>query len=348
MTTTVSSTSVRTTLRTGTNQDRLEVAFLGGFHLRVGAATVGPRQLGGTKPRLILEALLAHGGAPVSKDKLVAMLWEGEGARGSKANLETYTCVLRKHLQAAAPGAGDVIGSVAGSYTIDMTRVDLDLDRYARLVSLANDARTPAAQALPLFVEAVSLGDAALLPEEGDLEWLVDLRRLHAGRLRSQLVQGALKVMDLAPALSRHWALLALRHDGLDEAAWIAYLSSVECLGFHAEGLRAYNDCRRVFARELGCAPGRVLQETYVRLLRGANEADHELSHLLDAVVSLHSVAGSTRATGATGPVGPGDRSRGRSAGPSVPFEEARGALSSLLNRVGAPSNGGAASARTA
>lgn len=346
MTTHASSTSAPMR-RDRSGQDRLEITFFGGFHLRIGTTTVGPRQLGGTKPRLILEALLAHGGAPVSKDKLVSMLWEGDGSRGSKgsrANLETYTCVLRKHLQQAAPGAEDVIRSVAGSYLADMDLVDLDLDRHARLVHLATDARTSASEALPLFIEALTLGDAALLPEEGDLEWLVDLRRLHAGRLRSQLVQGAVKVLDLAPALSRHWALLALRHDALDEAAWIAYLSSVEALGFHAEGLRAYNDCRRVFARELGCAPGRVLQETYVRLLRGANEADDELSHLLDAVVSLHSVAGA----GSPGTVTTGGRGPGRPGVPALPLEEARGALASLLTRVGTTSIGGAAAARTA
>ena len=347
MTTHASSTSAPTR-RHRSGRDRLEITFLGGFHLRIGTTNIGPRQLGGTKPRLILEALLAHGGAPVSKDKLVSMLWEGDGSpargqgiEGSRANLETYTCVLRKHLQQVAPGAEDVIGSVAGGYLANMDLVDLDLDRHARLVRLASDVRTTASEALPLFIEALTLGDAALLPEEGDLEWLVDLRRLHAGRLRSQLVQGAVKVLDLAPSLSRHWALLALRHDALDEAAWIAYLSSVEALGFHAEGLRAYNDCRRVFARELGCAPGRVLQESYVRLLRGANEADGELSHLLDAVVSLHSVTGA-------GSADVGGRRPGQAEAPALPLEEARGALASLLTRVGSTSIGGAAAARTA
>lgn len=323
-------------------QPRLTVGFLGGFHLRAGTAVVGPRQLGGTKPRLILEALLAHGGAPVSKDKLVSMLWEGEGARGSKANLETYACVLRKHLHTAAPGVEDVIGSVAGSYTLDMSRVDLDLDRYRRLVVTATDPRTSAADSLPLFVEALALGEAEVLPEEGDLEWLVDLRRLHAVSWRHQLVQGAVKVMDLAPSLSRHWALQALAQDSLDEAAWIAYLTSFERSGLHAEGLRAYNDCRRVFSRELGCSPGRILQETYVRLLRGANEANGDLSRLLDAVVSLHTVIG---ARGAPVPV---DREPAPRPGLSVPFEEARLALSSLLTRVSTTPNGGAAAARMA
>ena len=335
----------RTTARAArgaTPAARIEVSFLGGFQLRVGAVALGPRQLGGTKPRLILEALLAPGGAPVSKDRLVAMLWEGDGARGSKSNLETYACVLRKHLQAAAPGSEDLICSVAGSYTVDMSMVDLDLEQHRRLVDEATDSRTSPEASLPLFVEALALGEADLLPEEGDLEWLVDLRRLHSGRLRNQLVQGAVKVMDVSPSLARHWSLLALARDCLDEAAWIAYLTSVERLGLHAEGLRAYNDCRRVFARELGCSPGRVLQEVYVRLLRGANEANSELSRLLDAVVSLHTVAGSRDRVNVR------DRSTPAPTSAPVPFEEARRALAGLLSLASTTTNGGAAEARTA
>jgi DNA-binding SARP family transcriptional activator len=321
---------------------RLKVRFLGGFQLRVGAAVLGPRQLGGTKPRLILEALLAHGGAPVSKDRLVSMLWEGKEGKGSRANLETYACVLRKHLHAACPGVEDVIGSVAGSYSLDMARIDLDLDRYRKLVDRAMDPRLAPGDSLPLFVEAMAMGESDVLPEEDDLEWLVDLRRRHADTLHSQFVHGAEKVMDLAPSLSRHWSLQALAQDSLDEAAWMAYLTSVEMLGLHAEGLRAYNDCRRVFARELGCSPGRVLQETYVRLLRGANEANGELSRLLDAVVSLHTLAG------VTDPAPPTGRRPASRAVSAVALEEARLALSTLLNRASSTTNGGAAAARTA
>lgn len=340
--TTYDSTTARPAQRGGGRPARMQVRFFGGFHLRVDAVVLGPRQLGGTKPRLILEALLAHGGAPVSKDRLVSMLWEGDGSKGSRANLETYVCVLRKHLHAAAPGIEDVIGSVAGSYTLDMSRVELDLDRHEELIRRATDPRTAAADAVPLFVEALALGQADVLPEEGDLEWLVDLRRLHVGRMRTLLVQGAVKVLDLAPSLSRQWSMFALEQDSLDEAAWISYLSSLERLGQHAEGLRAYNDCRQVFARELGCSPGRVLQETYVRLLRGANEANGELSRLLDAVVSLHSVAGS-RGPASSLHRGPAPRST-----PPVSFEEARLVLSTLLARAGSTTNGGAAAARSA
>jgi len=62
----------------------------------------------------------------------------------------------------------------------------------------------------------------------------------------------------------------------------------MEANGQHAGGLQAYDQCRRLFATELGCAPGPALQGVYTRLLRGANEDNEELSHLLDSVVRLH------------------------------------------------------------
>ena len=62
----------------------------------------------------------------------------------------------------------------------------------------------------------------------------------------------------------------------------------MEASGHHARGLQTYDQCRRLFSAELGCAPGPGLQSLYVRLLRGANEDNDELSHLLDSVVRLH------------------------------------------------------------
>jgi len=62
----------------------------------------------------------------------------------------------------------------------------------------------------------------------------------------------------------------------------------MEAGGHHADGLQAYDQCRRLFAAELGCAPGPGLQKLYARLLQGANEDNDELSQLLDAVVRLH------------------------------------------------------------
>jgi hypothetical protein len=129
------------------------------------------------------------------------------------------------------------------------------------------------------------------------------------------LVQAAAKVAGLPDGDAAHWAEAALECDPLDESAWLALLRSHEASGQHADGVRAYERCRRLYAAELGCAPGAGLQEAYVRLLRGAHEDDGELSLLFDAVVRLHAAIRAGRSTThslprAEVPSGPGTTAR--------------------------------------
>jgi SARP family transcriptional regulator, regulator of embCAB operon len=249
---------------------------------------MGPRELGGAKLRRVLLALILHRGSPVSKDRLVSMLWEGSAPSGAKATLESYVCVLRKKLQPCQDARMSLITTVAGCYAIDMNRVDLDVVRYERLMSAALSPNVSAADALPMFQEAMTFAESPLLPEEVDCEWLDDLRKTHNQKVRKSMIAAANKVAEVSPGSAEKWARLALEGDPLDESAWLALLQSMETSGQHAGGLRAYDHCRRLFAAELGCAPGPGLQALYVRLLRGANEDDAELSRLMDAVVRVH------------------------------------------------------------
>jgi len=150
--------------------------------------------------------------------------------------------------------------------------------------------------------EALSLGRAPLLPEEPDDGWLAEVRRAHAHRMHRGLVEAAAKVAGLPDGDAAHWAGAALDCDPLDESAWLALLRGHEASGQHADGVRAYERCRRLYAAELGCAPGAGLQEAYVRLLRGAHEDDGELSLLFDAVVRLHAACRARRSRSDRGP----------------------------------------------
>jgi len=266
----------------------ISVDLLGGLRVRAGKRTMGPRDLGGTKLRRVLLALILHRGAPVSKDRLVSMLWEGSPPSGAKATLETYVCVLRKTLQPCHEVRTSLITTAAGCYAIDMSRVDLDLVRYERLMSAALQPDVSAIDALPMLQEAMTFAESPLLPEELDCEWLEDFRKIQDQRARKDLIAAANKVSRLPFSGAERWARLALEGDPLDESAWHALLQIMEHSGQHADGLRAYDRCRRLFSAELGCAPGPTLQAVYVRLLRGANEDNSELSQLFDALVRVH------------------------------------------------------------
>jgi len=266
----------------------IDVNLLGGLRVRAGRTTMGPRELGGTKLRRVLLALVLHRGSPVSKDQLVSMLWEGSPPSGAKATLESYVCVLRKTLQPCHEVRTSLITTVAGCYAIDMSRVDLDLVRYERLLSDALGPATSATEALPMLQQAMSLVESPLLPEELDCDWLDDVRRIHHQNVRKDLVAAAGKVADLPSPEAERWARMALEVDPLAESAWYALLRSMEANEHHADGLRAYEQCRGLFAAELGCSPGPRLQGLYLRLLRGANEGNAELTQLFDAVAKLH------------------------------------------------------------
>jgi DNA-binding SARP family transcriptional activator len=281
---------------------RISVDLLGGLRVRAGGATMGPRDLGGTKPRHVLLALLLHRGSPVPKERLISLLWGGSPPSRARTTLEGYVCILRKRLQPGQAVRGSLITTVAGCYAIDLGRVDLDVLRYERLAAEGLHPSTCAADALPMLEQAMDLAESPLLPEEVNSEWLDDVRRTHGQQIRKDLVAAAGKVAGLPFGSSERWARMALEGDPLDESAWQALLASLEASGRHADGLQAYDGCRRLFAAELGCAPGPGLQALYVRLLRGANENDEELSLLLDAVVRLHMASRPSSEPPATSP----------------------------------------------
>lgn len=308
--------------------DRISVDLLGGLRVRIGRTTMGPRDLGGAKPRRILLALLLHGGSPVSKDRLVSLLWEGTPPLGARATLESYVCLLRKRLQPESLRAASPITTMAGGYAIDMTRVDLDVAVYERLVSAALRPGTCPTKALPMLVEAMVLAGSPLLPEEVDSEWLDEVRTTHNHDVRKALVAAADKVAGVAPSTAERWARQALAADHLDESAWRALLHSMEAGGQHADGLRTYDHCRRLFATELGCAPGPGLQAVHLRLLRGASGDNDELSRLFDAVVRLH-----TASRQVARPAGVGGRRDGVEHTGAI--EQACRALDLLLRSVG-------------
>jgi DNA-binding SARP family transcriptional activator len=269
--------------------DQIRVNLLGGLTVQAGGVTLGPRQLGGTKPRHVLLALLLNRGAPVPKERLISLLWGEHRPAGATSTLETYVCVLRKKLQPSAPARSSLIRTVAGCYSIDMSCVDLDVARYESLMTTGMSSEMTPDEALPRLREALTLIEASLLPEEDDTEWLGETRRVHDLHIQEDLVAAAAKVAHVSPSDSSRWSRMALDADPLNEAAWYTYLLSKLASGQHADGLRAYDRCRRLFASELGCAPGLGLQELYERLLLEANnDDDDELRCLFDAVLRLH------------------------------------------------------------
>ncbi|MCO4262566.1 response regulator [Pseudarthrobacter sp. MDT3-26] len=257
---------------TGPGPGRLDARIIGPLRIQRGDAVLGYGELGGPKPRQILELLLLNLGAPVSKDRLIDILWAGQAPPEALPTLESYVSVLRRHLQ---PGMGKdgPLRTVTGGYMLDRSLVDLDLDRFEALVRRAESA-VPR-RAIVLLQEALGLASAPLLGDELLPSWAEGERTRHAARVFHARILAAESALAVGRTrLAAAWAREAVADDPLSEQAWTALVLGLEQGGQPTEALRAFERCRRTMDREMGCAPGPVLRSIYARLLEStANTA---------------------------------------------------------------------------
>jgi DNA-binding SARP family transcriptional activator len=264
----------------------LSVQLFGNLTIRRGSIVLHAHQLGGPKPRQILEILLVHVGLPVSKDHLIELLWGANRPVEALPTLESYVSVLRRHLQ---PGAGKFgpLQTTTGGYVLDRDLVDVDLDQFDDLLQRAQ--KSTAELAHPLLLRALDLAEAPLLGDELVAAWASEARDLHASRLTAARVLAS----ETAAALhhiddSVNLANLAIADDPLNERAWTSLILGLETAGRHAQGLQAYDRCRHAMRSELGCAPGQILRSAQLRLLHATAAEDGDLADVLSAFLVLH------------------------------------------------------------
>ena len=80
------------------------IRLFGSLQIEDGHRWVGPDDLGGRKPKQLLEILLNERGRVVSKDRMVDLLWPDDLPQNAAATLDTYVSVLRRHLEPTISG----------------------------------------------------------------------------------------------------------------------------------------------------------------------------------------------------------------------------------------------------
>ncbi len=263
----------------------ISVRLCGSLEIRRGGVALTAADLGGCKPRHILEILLLNLGTPVSKAQLIEILWGPGASDGAVATLESYVSGIRRAIQPGHTKTGPLRTANSG-YVLDPALVDLDLARFRRLLRAADLAEP--ARAYAFLVEALELSAEPLLGFELDADWADAARTRHAAERMAAMISAA----EAATLLGRHdeairWAQSAIRLEPLNERAWTALVTAYDLAGLPVEGLSAYDRCRRLFNRDLACSPGPALQAAHLRLLRRRAEAESGLSEVLAALLLL-------------------------------------------------------------
>ncbi|TQM80814.1 DNA-binding SARP family transcriptional activator [Saccharothrix saharensis] len=231
----------------------MDFGLLGGVRARVGGADL---DIGHTRRRSVLAALLLEQGRPVPAERLVDRVWGEQPPLRARETLYGYLSKLR--------AAGIDIRRRSGGYLLETDRVDLV--EFRTLVEQARGERDDE-RAAELYDRALRLwrGDAL---DGLDSPWFDQVRQsLQAERAAVELDRN-----DVEIRLGRHAALLpalrdAARAHPLDERLAGQLVLALHRSGRSSEALRHYDALRRTLADELGTDPGKPLQDLYLQLL---------------------------------------------------------------------------------
>src|SRR5215467_8754500 len=82
----------------GPEAEHPRIRLFGPLRIEDGARVLGPRDLGGARPKQVLEILLAARGHRVATDRLADLLWGEELPQNAPGSVQTFVSVLRRHL----------------------------------------------------------------------------------------------------------------------------------------------------------------------------------------------------------------------------------------------------------
>jgi DNA-binding SARP family transcriptional activator len=249
------------------SRSRLVIRIFGALEIVDGDRVLGPRDLGGVRPKQLLEILLAGRGHHVPVDRIAELIWDAERPDDIAASIQTFVSVLRRRLVENRDRARQLVVTEAEAYRFATDAVDLDLDRFDEL--LERSAREPTRLARQSLERALSLVRGDVLEDEPYAPWAQDLRGSYQGRVlgaRLDAAEAALAERDLAAALAHAEAAAAL--DRFSERAQRLSMLALYALGRQNDALSRYRAYRMLLVEELGLEPAaetRALESAVIR-----------------------------------------------------------------------------------
>jgi DNA-binding SARP family transcriptional activator len=243
------------------------IRVLGPLLIHDGDRDIGPRDLGGVRPKQVLEILLAARGHRVPVDRLIDHLWGEQPPRNAAGSLQTFVSVLRRRLSPDRELARRLVATEPEAYRFATGLILFDLDRFDEL--LEQSGRQPTRAARTSLETALDLVRGEAFEDEPYAAWAADLRGSYQGRIlgaRLDAAELALAERDLSGALAQSEAAAAL--DRFSERAQRSEMLALYALGRGSEALDRYRAFRRRLDDELGLGPGDEARSLESAILR--------------------------------------------------------------------------------
>ena len=247
----------------------MEVRLLGRLTIDVDGKRADDARLGDLG-RKAFAYLVLERRRPIPRDELADVLW-GEGLPATwTAALRGVLSRVRATLADAGLAGPDVLRSQVGCYQLQLPAdAIVDVERVeSTLAAARSDVALTPDRARQAAAEVVDLAGMQFLPGAGGV-WVEGKQAALASlRLRALevLAEAASAAGDSAGAVEAAEQAIALAP--LQESAHQRLMIAHASAGNRAAALRAYEDCRRALADELGVGPSSETYELYVRLLR--------------------------------------------------------------------------------
>jgi DNA-binding SARP family transcriptional activator len=243
------------------------IRLFGPLSVEDGERKLGPRDLGGTRPKQVLEILLTARGHRVPTDRLIEHLWGREPPGDPTGSLQTFVSVLRRHLTPERERARELVVTEPEAYRFATELVALDLDRFDQL--LEGSAGEPTRLARASLEQALGLVRGEVFEDEPYAAWALDLRGSYQGRILGahlEAAEAALAELDFGAALAHAEAAAAL--DRFSERAHRTEMLALYALDRPHEALGRYRSFRMRLDEELGLEPTaetRALEAAVIR-----------------------------------------------------------------------------------
>lgn len=223
--------------------------MFGPLNVVVGETFFGPSDLGGKKPKELLEILMLARGRAVSKDALAECLWPEKKPKSVSGALETYVSVLRRTLFSDRSRGRELLVTGTGSYEFATGKASLDLDEFDRLVARANEHR---ADRLHLLRQAAEVAVGDVLEDSPSASWAQadrDAYRDRVTRVNLLVADGMVVDGDYTTAIQH--AERALQFRPYSEQATRLLMLANHGLSQTELARQAFDRCRGLLADEL-------------------------------------------------------------------------------------------------
>ena len=256
----------------------LQFQLIGGCEFRDATGQALP--LSARKARALLAFLALQQGAPQSRERLAALLWEDADAELARSSLRQALSAIRRALPKHAHSllAADTI-----KVSLDVAQLEVDVLRLRRL--LAEETPVSLQAALALYQGELLEGfDARSGAFE---EWIGRERRglrnaVSAGA--QALVRLSRSARDVDGELTALTRLIAL--EPLNEPAYRELMETCARAGRYTDALRFYQQVRAVLRRELDLAPEPATEVLYRELMRKRRATGAGVAAALPTVAS--------------------------------------------------------------